>query len=223
MKSSLIMVLSGENTVQRHRSKTTLELYHQQHGKTPILISGSHSGFLGRELPPKMKRECHQTADYLISQGIPSAHIRCEESSLCTLGNFYFSQPMILPDQYQIALVTDPFHMNRSLWCSRTVFGDSKEVTPVPTQNPFSGLYKSFIEKVQVRLLTRDLRRFGVKDGDYDSLTEFMRQTHPFYCASTPNWSMYGTFVNVLKKNMKFTRFILPTQRQAYGSTSLEG
>lgn len=78
MKTDLIMILSGEDTKERHRSKKAMQIFSEFNGDTPILVSGSHSGFLGRELPKGMKRECHQIADFLISQSIPSEKITCE-------------------------------------------------------------------------------------------------------------------------------------------------
>ena len=80
MSLDLILVLSGEDTTQRHRSKRAIEMYTQQRANTPILVSGSHSGFLGREVPQTMQGECHQTANYLVSQGIPVEHIKCRNS-----------------------------------------------------------------------------------------------------------------------------------------------
>jgi len=167
-------------------------------------------------LPIEMKRECHQVADYLISQGIPSDKITCEEQSLCTIGNFYFSHQLISPEQREISLITDPFHMNRSSYCAQLVFGKDKSFTPELTDNPRGGLYTSFIEWIQRAIIAKDMKRLNINNGDYQALTRFMNQTHPFYCEGTPEKSSYGKFIKVLGANKKFAKFFLPTQRQAY-------
>ena len=208
------MLLSGENVDKRHRSKKTVELYRGYNGDVPILISGSHSGYLGRTIPQGMKPECHQAREFLISQGIPERDIRLEDSSLDTLGNFYFSRPLIEREQQTVDLVTDAFHMNRSLWCSRLVFGNSKTFVPSVTAQTTNTNFQKFMESLQVRLLGRDMGKYGVKEGDYDALGRFMNEVHPFYCAGKPEPSAFGLMVRLFQN--KGLMKLLPTQKQAY-------
>ena len=212
--SKLIMILSGEDIIQRHRSKKGLDLYYRYNGKVPILISGSHSGYLGRETPSWMKKECWQARDFLISQGISNEKISCEEHSLDTLGNFYFSQPLIRDNEDEIDLVTDKFHMDRSLWCARLVFGNSKKFVPILTEQTQNTPYQKTIENLQIALLRIDMTRYDVKSGDYTTLTKFMNDVHPFYCNGQAKPSTFGSMIKAFgnKKALKF----LPTQKQAY-------
>ena len=214
MRPDLIMVLSGEDTKERHRSKKAIEVYQRFDGEAPILVSGSHSGYLGREVPKRMTRECHQARDYLISQGIPERDISCEEASLDTIGNFYFSYPLIGEHQNRIDLVTDEFHMNRSMWCARLVFGDSKVFVPSRTTQTGNTYFKRVMEELQVILLSQDMKKYDVKDGDYEALSRFMNDVHPFYCQDQPGFSMFGLMVRLFKN--KRLREMLPTQKQAY-------
>ena len=216
MKLDLIMILSGEDTKLRHRSQRAIQMFSESNGDTPILVSGSHSGFLGRTLPKEMKRECHQVADFLLSQGVPKRMISCEEQSLDTLGNFYFSRQLIGADQREIALITDPFHMGRSRYCAELVFGDSKHFNPEPTNNPRSGSYTRFIEWIQKVIVAKDMKKLGVERGDYSALSRFMEKAHPFYSKDTPEKSLYGRFIALFRGNMALAKFFLPTQRQAY-------
>ncbi|MBS3081951.1 YdcF family protein, partial [Candidatus Pacearchaeota archaeon] len=180
MKPDLIMILSGEDLSQRHRSKKAIALYRDYNGEVPILISGSHSGFFGRELPKDMERECRQAEKFLMSKGIPRETIICEEQSLDTLGNFYFSHQLIEPSKKKIALITDPFHMNRSRYCANLVFGEDAEFISEPTDNPQGGLYISFIEWIQRVIIARDMETLGIKKGDYKRLRDFIERVHPF-------------------------------------------
>ena len=214
MKPDLVMILSGEDVERRHRSRRAIELYRKYNENVPILISGSHSGYLGRELPEGMIRECWQIKEFLLSEGVPEEAITCEERSLDTLGNFYLSHSIIKDDQEKIDLVTDAFHMMRSLWCSELVFGNTREFNPQSTTQKINTRYQKWIESLQVALLSRDMKRYCVKNGDYGALTRFMKEVHPFYCGGKAKPSNFGLMVKVLK-NKKLLR-MLPTQRQAY-------
>ena len=211
--SNLIMLLSGEDVDERNRSRKAMEIYQRSEGATPILISGSHSGYLGRTIPQGMQPECYQARDFLISQGIPERDIKVEDSSLDTLGNFYFSHPIIGKEQ-EIDLVTDTFHMKRSLWCARLVFGDSKRFIPNTTDKTGNTKYQRFMEGLQIRLLSRDMGKYGVKEGDYEALGRFMNKVHPFYCQGRPEPSAFGFMVGMF--NNKRLMRLLPTQKQAY-------
>lgn len=211
----LIMVLSGENPVERHRSKKAVELYFKYGEQVPILVSGSHSGLLGRTLPEGMKRECHQTRDSIASKNVPSDSIRLEENSLCTLGNFFLSFPHIRSHELEIDLVTDKFHMSRSLWCSNVLFGGTKKFNPQNTENALANPYSIFIESFQKKLLGLDFLIYGVSPGEYDSIFRYMREVHPFYSESTPPFSFYGVFTKIMQ-NKRLAQRILPTQKQAY-------
>lgn len=212
-KLDLIMVLGGEDTERRNRSRRALQLYFEKCGKSQILISGSHSGYLGKNLPNGMKKECDQSAEFLISQGIPNEHILREGLSLDTLGNFYFSYPMISQEIRTVNLVTDGFHMRRSLWCSNLVFGDSKNFIPNFTEQNRNTIYCRIIERLQELFLDRDMRKYGVKNGDYGALKRFMEEVHPFYCNGQVKSSMFGTMIKIFGRK-EFIN-LLPTQRQA--------
>ncbi len=216
MKPDLIMVLSGEDPQARHRSKKAIEIYQAYDGEAPILVSGSHSGLLGRELPSGMARECHQSQEFLISQGVPERDVTCEEASLCTLGNFYFSQPLIKENQQSVYVVTDPFHMKRSMWCSRVIFGLEKEFTAQETANDSNSPYKKAIESLQMALLGRDFRNRGIEAGDSEAMRDFFENAHPFYCAGSPEKTWYGIFIRLFQGNIRLAKALLPTQAQAY-------
>lgn len=217
----LIMVLSGENRTERHRSKRTAELYFEYNEKTPILISGSHSGLLGREKPDGMIKECDEVLGSLMSLGVPKNAVRRESKSLCTLGNFFMSYPLISEEENDIDLVTDDFHVSRARWCSKVVFGNvaegNKLFFPKTTTNFKNNLYTRLMEGVQTAILSEDLARFGVTPGDYGSLKRYMETTHPFYSTDPENQrsSLYGKFINIFK-NKKISQTFLPTQKQAY-------
>lgn len=212
--SDLILLLSGEDVDERNRSKKTLELYSHYSTTVPILIAGSHSGYLGRTIPHGMKPECQQAREFLISQGVPERDIRVEDTSLDTLGNFYFSYPLIEVGQKTVDLVTDAFHMGRSLWCARRVFGDSKTFVPNVTTKAENTRFQRFMEHMQVTLLSHDMKKHRVREGDYDALTRFMDEVHPFYCQGPPSTSAFGLMVKMF--NHKRLMTLLPTQKQAY-------
>lgn len=212
--SQLIMMLSGEDTERRHRSRKTIDVHYSFFGQAPILISGSHSGYLGRKLPTGMTSECEQAKDFLVSNQIPEKDITLEYSSLDTLGNFYFSYPLIREEQNQVYLVTDRFHMKRSLWCSRLVFGSSKEFIPCLTGQTRNTGYQKLIENLQIVLLKGDMMRYGVAEGDYEALGNFMYESHPFYYVGEQKPSLFGVMVRLFSNKTMFK--MLPTQKQAY-------
>ena len=195
----ILVELGGEDKKERHRSAKVLEIYRS--GPLPIVVSGSHSGLIGPDLPLGIKPECKDVADYLCSNGVADSDLRLEGDSVDTLGNFHFLRKGgYIPKESNVGLVTDPFHMPRAVYCANKIFGDYANFVPVPTEREVE-LKDKVMEGVYTFVMNLDLRK--IKDGDFDAMDYFMDNQHPYYGKEffkNKEFSWQGLMINRLRK-----------------------
>lgn len=160
--------------------------------------------------------ECLQTKRAIgeLAQNLDPPEIKTETSSLDTLGNFYFSRG-IIADVETVYLVTDAFHMPRSLLCADIVFSNQTRFNPIIAGENKSTFYQRVIEQLNSIVLKKDLADYGVIYGDYHSLSRYMLSAHPFYSTFEPRPSLYRRYVDIFQ-NKFLAQIFLPTQKQAY-------
>lgn len=218
MIPDLILTLAGEDRKERHRSKRTLELYVENEQRTPIILTGSHSGLLGRNVPQGMEPECLQMRDYLIKKRVSPNQIRIEGQSLDTFANFYYSAQLIEREKKYIDLVTDWFHMPRALWCAQRVFGKSKILTPRLADETEPTRKAALVERLMTNILAADCMLYHIQPGNYTRLTTYMNEVHPFHHTNEkPLFSFYGLWTGMMRRwGMGLAKKVMPSQAQAY-------
>ncbi len=183
-----LLVLCGENE-EHSRSNHAHSLYSNVTREEPLnlVITGRGSG-LSAKLPEEPEAVIMQR--YLCSLGIPEDRMQLETKALDTLGNMIFSQPIL--DQIlsgylskRVGLITDKFHMNRSLWVANRVFGSRYNVNPLPTERDTS-LFGKVIEVAVKNAWRFDLWNEGIEPGNQESFEQYMREKHPFHVEKSP-------------------------------------
>jgi uncharacterized SAM-binding protein YcdF (DUF218 family) len=122
-------------------------------------------------------------------------HIYLDKSSLDTIGNIYFSRDTIrsLTSKEQektVGLVTDPYHMERSVFIAKTILGPEYTVIPFETDKS-SSFAASIGETAILKVIESDFKYFEV---NHETIDDYMRQIHPMHNAEAPN-SNYKTLL----------------------------
>lgn len=202
----MLMVLAGEDSRDKPRSKKAIEVYHE-YGRLPLLLTGSHSGMNGVHLPKGVKPLSHQMRDYILKNDVKDGDIIIEDKSMDTIANFYFSLLEGLTRNCEnVGIDTDQFHMRRSLYfanLTKKVLGEISEFVAVPSD------YKGSLgQKIQESILTialkHDLSAFTDGDFDFIALRDYMHYRHPFHAiayGNTPKPSWYSFLIERAKKS----------------------
>ena len=181
-----LLVLCGESE-DHSRSNHVNSLYFNTKRSEPLslVLTGRGSG-----LSPKLPEEPEAVSmqRYLSSLGIPKERMYLETKSLDTLGNMVFSRPVL--DQIlsgysakRFGLVTDKFHMDRSMWAANRVFGSHYSISPLPAERGTS-LFGKTVECAVKNAWRFDLH--GIKPGDKESFERYMAEKHPFHVGNAP-------------------------------------
>lgn len=199
----MLMVLAGEDSKERPRSNKAIEVYHE-YGRLPILLAGSHSGMNGIHLPKGVKPLSHQMRDYILKNDVKDGDIIIEDKSMDTIANFYFSRlEGLVKYNMKVGVDTDKFHIKRSLWLGKKVFGEPLEFTAVPSDYKGS-LGQKIQESILAIALKHDLSAFIDGDFDFMALRDYMHYRHPFHAiayGNTPKPSWYGFLIERAKKS----------------------
>ena len=195
-----LLVLSGEHESNPTRSNLAAYLFHRVARNSrrviPIVVTGSHSGFTE---PPETK---HWEIVYnnLLSLGVPQQIISLEKEALDTFANFVYSKPLLdKMDAKRIGLVTDRFHMRRSMWTGRRVLGTEYNLVALPTKKD-TDLIGKLTEIAVLTALQFDLSGKGITDDE--KIKSYLTTKHPFH-STNPEFSFYKMGV-LIKRNIGF-------------------
>lgn len=109
----------------RARVEKAVHVYNDGASKN-ILMSGAYSNKIN--FTP-MKTEAQAMKDYAVSLGVPEGNIFCEEFSMETVGNAFFSKEIVKEKGWQTCLViTSDFHAERTAYIFQKTFGEAFEV-----------------------------------------------------------------------------------------------
>jgi len=197
-----LLVLGGESDSFPSRSNHAIDLYllfdavSRPNDSLCIVLSGNHSGS-DSIIPDTSHAQIMK--DNLISKNISDSNIYLESDSLDTLAGLYFSKKIILENKVKnsscnVGLVTDPYHMNRTLWLANKVFGSDISYFAMPSKLKRSPLFSPIKESLIISALRYDLRK--ISPGDDLALEEYLSKVHPFH-AENPSSSLYGLGVKL--------------------------
>ena len=194
-----MLVLGGEDHKNHTRSDHAHHLYQQveasrRHVPLQLVLSGSHSG-LDRYLPPLPEAE--QMRRYLAGVGVPVDSMHMETQALDTIGNMVFSWPIL--EQItsgsatrRFGIVTDRYHMTRSLWLARRVFPAEYELHPLPTER--DSLTQRTVEAGVRFAIRHDVHIAGIQSGDKEAWEAYMLEKHPIHADNAP-FGLYKMFI----------------------------
>ena len=203
MKLDAIIVLGAGMTKNqtlpdeaKERLDKAIEIF-DDHTVKHIILSGKYSYKLKKK-PRKTEAELMKV--YLRSRGIPAHKIIKEEHSKDTFGNAYFTKQYIIDPKglENIAVVTSDYHIPRSAYLFRKVFGHEYSLHFIGARSSHSTeqLYKLKMREQMVLLV---LKRYlsHIKPGDMPSLRQFIYSKHPIYKSKA------GAFFEIFVKGIK--------------------
>ena len=178
----VLIVLSGEaEDHSRTKKAYSIFSYLKKKEKAPyIVLTGFCSGL--SKLKPK-KSESGIMKDYLIKKGVPKSFIFTEKKSLDTLGNIIFSRRILdkllsKKSSKKVGLVTDDFHIWRSMWTAKRVFGNSYDIIPFPTGKKCSTFLGNMFECIMKNILSMELWFYGVPAGNQGEFEKLIRKRY---------------------------------------------
>ncbi len=203
MKLDVIIILGAGLTKNlslpkeaKQRCDKAIEVYHKYQPKY-LITSGKYSYKL-KKAPPKTESQLMK--EYLIDQGVPQKQILKEEHSKDTFGNAYFTKHYVVDIKKltNIAIVTSDYHIPKSAFLFRKIFGPNYTLHFIPTKSDHN---KSELRKLQTRelMVKQILQRYlsHIKEGDDKALRKFLYTKHPIYKGKS------GTLFELFKKAIK--------------------
>jgi len=194
MTLDCLLILSGESLKNFPRSKKAVEVYknyERQRIYLPVIASGKGPGM---DIP-----ESEYMKEYLIDEGIREQDIHCETNSLDTLANFVYSAEFLDKlNVKNVGLITEPFHMKRSLNFGKKVLGDKYKLIPINSYGRKSTLPVFVKEELVTFVLGWDIRK--IKTGDVEAFKEYLKKSHARH-GKNPK----GLYKHFLNSYVKFT------------------
>lgn len=187
MKKDIIVVLgSGINKdgtlpiIGKKRVQKAVELY-RKGVANKILMSGrwgAHIDFI----PPRTEAKAMKA--YAVSLGIKPSEIFCEEKSRDTVTNLFFVRKLFLgPKKWKrIMIVTSEYHIKRTKYIAKKVFGSDFEVDFEESDSGISPQeLKKRLKKEKKDMIITKLAAFGIRDGDFKKIERLVTNGHPSY------------------------------------------
>lgn len=178
-----IIVPGGEDS-SRLRSQHALELLlgvQQEYRHQPIIVATgkAKASYNYQQFESEAQATLHyiKLLHFSLQNPLSESLLLAEEDSLDTFGNFYFSKKLL--DQKlsgfvrkSIGVVTNPYHMDRALWCAKQFF-KGYEIEPLETPKLFSYAKKHLKENIGLNIFKLALR--------YQDPEQFLQERHPLY------------------------------------------
>jgi len=182
----IIIILGGGidgkgilDITSRSRVEKGIEIYGKNKG-SKIIMSGRYS-FM--ETKPYTISEAESMKKYAIKLGVPSKDIIIEDKSLDTLGNMYFSRIIVDKNKCKdILIVTSDYHMKRSMYAARKVFGEKYSIEYKTSKSRMNIFRRIYIFKMELFfLMLYKIYLHNIPDGDMKQIKEFLFKKHPGY------------------------------------------
>lgn len=152
-------------------------------GRTTEVITTGSYGYKSNDT--FLTTEASAYKSYLVSRGVPEAHIHTEEESKDTMGNIYYTKNNILiPNGWHTLLIAPgPNHSKeRVSYILTKILGPEYtwEFLPVPENTLPENIKREHISLT----LTKELNDTYV-DGDHEAIFQGLVKTHPAYGSNT--------------------------------------
>jgi SanA protein len=187
MKKDIIVVLgNGINKdgtlpkIAKKRVEKARALY-KKGVANKILMSGrwgAHIDFI----PPITEAKAMKA--YAVSLGVKPSKIFCEEKSRDTVTNLFFARKLFLdPRRWKrIMIVTSEYHITRTKYIAKKVFGSDFEVDFEECDSGISKQeLKQKIKKEKRDIIITKLAAWGISDGDFKRIENLVTNEHPSY------------------------------------------
>lgn len=169
-------ILSGDTI---NRLNKGLELFRKQNFKK-VIVSGRFS-FLYDYVPTKT--EAKAMIEYLSEKGIPKEKLILEDKSRDTIGNAYFVKGILKKNGWKkIIIVTSDFHIDRTKYIFKKVFGKGFKINFVKAGSDLSKEELEKVSKKEMKALNLTKQWLDkIENGNDKQLKDFLYSRHPAY------------------------------------------
>jgi DUF218 domain len=141
------------------------------------------SGAYGMYDPPPPRAEATVMAQIAAAAGVPRASITAEARSRDTIGNMWFTKPLLGgPGGQRVIVVTSDWHAARVRYLTRVIWGPGYRVAVEPVTGEAATRPPEEIGCWEAGLLAVARRWFaGIRAGDDAAIAAVLARDHPLY------------------------------------------
>jgi uncharacterized SAM-binding protein YcdF (DUF218 family) len=163
-------------TMARARRAVALYWSEQAH---QIVMSGAYGMFD----PQPRRTEAEAMAETALAAGVPHGDIATEARSRDTIGNFWFTKPLLLERGWRrVIVVTSAWHAARARFLAQVIWGPSFVVSIDALSGDQSTRPQDEIALWEAGLLAVSRRWFaGIGPGDDAAIADMLAREHPVY------------------------------------------
>jgi DUF218 domain len=129
-------------------------------------------------------------AEIAVAAGVPPASITTETRSRDTIGNIWFTKPLLGEPGQQVIVVTSGWHATRVGYLTQMIWGSSYRVTLEPLTGEAITRPPEEIARWEASWLAVSRRWFAtIRPGDDAAIAAVLARDHPIY-ADHPNTTL---------------------------------
>lgn len=149
-----------------------------------IITSGRYSYLWQKPFPRSTESAAMRTA--LIQMGIPAKKIQAEQRSKDTISNAYYVKKLV--HDTSLTVITSNFHVQRTRFIFKKVFGSRFKIRFVAVRQPLSRLVQKKVVARQAELLKKTRAWLKpMKNGD-DHFLDGQFFSAPYFQEDRPAW-----------------------------------
>lgn len=143
------------------------------------------SGAYGMYDPPPSRAEATAMAEIAVAAGVPPGSVTAETRSRDTIGNIWFTKPLLGgPAGQSVTVVTSDWHAARVRYLARVIWGPGYQVTVEPLADEAGTRPPEEVARWEAGLLAVSRRWFAaVRPGDDAAIAAVLARDHPVYAA----------------------------------------
>lgn len=141
------------------------------------------SGAYGMYDPPPPRAEATAMAEIAVAAGMPPGSITVETRSRDTIGNIWFTKPLLgEPAGQRVIMVTSGWHAARVRYLTQVIWGPGYRVAVEPTAGEASTRPPEETARWEAGLLAVSQRWFAaIRPGDDAAIAAVLARDHPIY------------------------------------------
>ena len=141
------------------------------------------SGAYGMYDPPPPRAEAAAMTEIAVAAGVPPGSITAETRSRDTIGNIWFTKPLLgEPAGQAVAVVTSDWHAARVRYLAQVIWGPGYQVAVDPLADETSTRPPGETARWEAGLLAVSRRWFAaVRPGDDAAIAAVLARDHPVY------------------------------------------
>jgi uncharacterized SAM-binding protein YcdF (DUF218 family) len=160
------------------RARRAAALYRSGRARR-IVMSGAH----GMYDPPPPRAEATAMAEIAVAAGVPPGSITAESQSRDTIGNIWFTKPLLgEPGGQYVIVVTSGWHAARVRYLTHVIWGPGYRVAVEPVTGEAATRTPEEIARWEAGLLAVSRRWFAaIRPGDDAAIANVLARDHPIY------------------------------------------